>query len=59
MPLKVFIVKMVLQRKRCFRFEKPELVELSSLRDFDADGDVDFIAGNHGLNSFHASPKNR
>ncbi|MDO9339125.1 MAG: VCBS repeat-containing protein [Bacteroidales bacterium] len=60
-PLKVFINEngKFKEKKDAFGSDKTQgWWNCLASGDFDTDGDVDFIAGNHGLNSrFHASPE--
>jgi hypothetical protein len=60
MPVKVFVNEKgrFRENKEAFGTEKTQgWWNCLATGDFDADGDVDFIAGNHGLNSrFRASP---
>ncbi|TAL74498.1 MAG: hypothetical protein EPN88_03750 [Bacteroidetes bacterium] len=61
MPLKVFINEngKFKEKKDAFGLEKTQgWWNCLAAGDFDGDGDVDFIAGNHGLNSrFKATPE--
>ncbi len=61
MPLKVFLNEnnRFIEKKDAFGSERTEgWWNCLAAGDFDSDGDVDFIAGNHGLNSrFKASPE--
>ena len=61
MPLKVFLNEKGIfkENKEAFTPEKNHgWWNCLAAGDFDADGDVDFVAGNHGLNSrFQASPE--
>jgi len=60
MPIRVFINEngMFSERKDAFGADKTQgWWNCLASGDFDADGDIDFIAGNHGLNSrFKATP---